>query len=1358
MSRNAACASFVRASLAVVLGSAAMVLWSTAALAAEDKKDDTKQDDDQELAAVQVTGTRIQSPNVTAANPVTSISAEEMRRLGMVNVSDVLTQLVPQNISTYMPTLTGDNQQGRGGGGMEGLDRGSFFIGNTIANLRGLDPTFGTRTLTLIDGRRTVSTSNQADVVDLNTIPSNLLERVDVVTGGASATYGSGAVAGVVNLVLNRRLTGLNLDMDYGVTAAGDGASPHIALSGGTPLFGGKGHILLGGEWQDQHAIRDCAAARDWCAQSRTMFSNTTGATTDPAALLTPLPGFDGLPAHFEMSNVRYSQFAPTGTIYYGDAAVTTDYRFTPDGTDATQYALGYRGGLGTSTINGDGPLATSGTPLEPSNNRKSVFSNFEYDITPSTTAYLQGSYATTYAVNHNTYTQGNYCTRFDTTGTRGTNALAGQTLIFSTATTNGAIAIDTGLPYGAARDSRFGTSAVGNAFAVFLGLVPASAPATTQFSTAYAGNGFSSAAQVASGTAGAAVKGMAFPFYVPVVTSPNGPPAFNFNNNAVGHWVKIKWGTFAPPEGSTGLYSATYPQNQFWVLDSITLINAFDSGTSTVLPQTGRNSYAFLNNLSAAALYQVQNAFGNSTTVGGDASLYGATPCAGYTAIRKVWNPQLAQVTDQKSSTWSTVAGVRGRFGSDWHWESYYQYGSTDSKSTQSNVATNLRLGFAMDAVIDDRKTVAINGQTYSNLTTDVLPDGSHGTYGTPICRITRDGAPVLDTTGRPLSTPQGLASLAAGCKPINVFGNVYTDSQSITSPFLNNYTATYDAAQLQQQAIDYAFVDTASSGGTTLQTLSFTTSGTLWQGWAGPLSGAFTLDLNDNEVDNAGTAGDYYLRSDLNRTWADAFGGKTRTAEGSIEMNMPIITGVDGLNTLSVDAAFREGFYNQKGGAGTTGQTANQKTPNWKFQAEFEPFDWVRFRVTRSEDLRAPGYRDLFLYQPGLPDQLTVTNPWRERTATSTENQTERYGQVQVGNPDLKPEKSNTLTLGLVLRPGGWAQGMTFTADYFNIRVKDGINVPFNANNPVNACWTESGNIAPTYGPDGELVDPGVNGKFDPNNYFCQQLTFSPLLDASGNPVAGSRDLSDITAYTSARPQNGLPYQRRGIDFSLNYNFPLNRAFENLPGSLALTARGSRALESSGVSQFATFGSAAATDPCALKYEQADPQNYTLNNDGSQGTFRVLNVYRCLNLVGQIRSNLFIPGVAATPKWTGNVTASYLYGNLTTTLNARYVGGANFDNTWIDDPSQPGYYTADGRLTNSTVDNNHVDPYLLFSLNGSYDLKVANLKQFQVFGSINNLFNKDPPFTGGGIGGANAGTNDTLGRAYRMGVRLRF
>ncbi len=135
-----------------------------------------------------------------------------------------------------------------------------------------------------------------------------------------------------------------------------------------------------------------------------------------------------------------------------------------------------------------------------------------------------------------------------------------------------------------------------------------------------------------------------------------------------------------------------------------------------------------------------------------------------------------------------------------------------------------------------------------------------------------------------------------------------------------------------------------------------------------------------------------------------------------------------------------------------------------------------------------------------------------------------------------------------------------------------------------------------------------------------------------------------------------------------------------------------------------------------------------------------------------------MFIPGVAASPEWTGTIRASYILGDLTATLSARYIGGAKLDVTWSDDPSSPLYRNAAGQLLNGSVDNNTVKPYFNYSLNGSYNLKVADMKQFQVFGSINNLLNKSPPFTGGGVSGASAQYHDTMGRAYRMGVRLKF
>ncbi|MDQ2642098.1 MAG: TonB-dependent receptor [Pseudomonadota bacterium] len=1322
---------FVRASIAAVLGAATLVGFSAQVVGAE-----ADEEEDVELEEVQVTGTRIQNPNVTSANPITSISGDEMRQLGFVNVADVMTQLVPQNLSTYMPTMVGDDQAGSGGAGVESLERGSFFVGQTIANLRGMDGVFGTRTLTLIDGRRSVSTSNQADVVDMNIIPSNLLQRVDVVTGGASATYGSGAMAGVVNMVLNNRMTGVNVDLDYGVNEAGDGGSPHVSISGGMPLLGGRAHMLVGGEWQDTKAIRNCADARSWCRESRALFSNSTNLGTDPRSLLTPLPGFEDMPARFEMSNVRYSQYSPNGTLYHNNASITSGFRFTDDGSDVdgSRYAYGFRGGVSPpgvtrpSAMNGDGPLVTTDTVMRPSSERKTLFTNFEYNLTETTTLYLQGNYAKTEGLNKNAPTAGTYCARFDAVGTVGTNAPAGTVWNYST----NVAGLVNNLPYldlGRASQFNPGPSGFAPALMQFLNLPSPSSNVTT--GNSYRPSDSSSTGYVLRSPA---ERGVAFPFWIPVDLSPN-YPQFNFNGNAVGRWVRYSFADFVP--GSAN-YTDNY-SNDFWLLESVTLTSNFEGGTNTVLPSLGRNAYAFLNNLSQEALTQVQTAFNNGITAGtgpGIDTLYGATPCNGHTAIRKVWDPQINSYTGNTSETMRVVAGAKGRFGGDWRWDAYYQYGETDSSSFQTNVATNLRLGWALDAVIDDRATLP-NGQANPN-------------FGQPVCRVTRDGVPVLDTQSRPLSQIESLQSLGADCVPINLFGSSFSDP--------------LDAAR-QQAALDYAFVDTASSGTNSLSTLSLSTNGTLWQGWAGPLTGAFGIEIREDKVSNAGTSGDFYLRADLARNWADAFGGKTRVTEGYTEFNLPLISGLEAVNLFSVNLGARYASYDNKGGAGTTGESATQNVFNWKASALFEPFDFVRFRVTRSRDLRAATYRDLFIYQPGVPDGQSVVNPWRERSVTSNENQIERYGQIRVGNANLKPESSDTLTVGVVLSPGGWAQGMRLSVDYYDITVKDAINVPFNALNQVRSCFEESGNRDPVW-VDGQLTDAGERTGFNENSLACQELRFAPLFDNAGNPIPGSRNLEDLESYNAARPQNSLPIWRKGVDATLSYNFPMSRMVESLPGSMALSIRAQRALESRAVrQQTSALGFLTPNpDPCGAAYEAADPRNNTPGYGGfNGGTYfpngLVTNRYTCVDMVGQIRSNVFIPGAAASPKWTGNVTGTYMVGDLTTSLSARYIGGARFDNTWCDtDVECPNYQDAAGRYLSGSVDNNWVEPYVNFSLTGSYNLDVGNMKEFQVFGSINNLFDKSPPFTGGGISGATANFHDTMGRAYRMGVRMKF
>ena len=1325
------CVSFVRASLVAMAATFALTGWSVAQAAAAAEEEDENLE---ELAEVQVTGTRIQNPNVTSANPITSITAEEMRNLGIVNVADALLTLVPQNISSYQPGLVGDIQSTAGGEfgnigtgfgnntqGNNDLDRGSFFIGNTIANLRGMDPSFGTRTLTLVDGRRTVSSSSQADFVDMNSIPTNLLQRMDVVTGGASATYGSGAVAGVVNLVLNSRKEGISVDMSYGVTQRNDGKSPSFSINGGRSFFDGKGHGLLSFEWQKTDPIENCAEARKWCRDSRAMLTNSTSSLIEDnfSSPVVQLPGYEDYPARFQMNNVRYSQFSPYGVIYENNTSVdpanpapTSGIRFTPDGTGIEEFAYGFRGASNQSSVmNGDGPVTTSGYSLRSQNERKIAFANFEYNFTETMTGYMQARYSVTDGYNRNRYTTGNVCARFQTPGVAaiaGGSAKAGDTIYFGTGTIPTDQFVLTIPPYNQPATPGIERNPLWNNanFRLFL-----SEGGTTVPNPISGGLTLRPSTQPNPylGVAAASVEGNDTP------TQP--PPNFNWGPNVV------------PGSAQYVFTKSPNSQSRYWLLVSIQIAADFeDPGVPAVLPSLGRNAYAFLNQLSPEALNAVQSAFNRSPGTGGTnsatAALWGQNPCNGFTAIKKVWNPQVQQYSTSNSKTFSGTMGLKGRFGQDWRWETYYQYGTTDSLSRTYNGTTNLSLNFAIDAVIDDR----------------IMVDGApNPTFGKPVCRITRDGIPQLDTNGVFISDTDGLEALAAGCKPLNIFGD-FSSAPTVWDGL--NMTAA-ELAQMQQDALRYAFKDSASDGTTSLQNLSFSTNGTLWRGWgAGPLTGAFGVDISQNKVDNKGTRGSFYLRSDL-ANWQDSFGGKTRSTEGYSEFNMPLVSGLEGINEWSVNIGARYTDYYNKGGPGTTGASANQGTFNWKFSTVYEPFEWVRLRLTRSRDMRAADYRELFNNSPTLPDQATGRNWWREQTEISTENQTERFGYVRVGNPNLSPEKSNTLTIGMVLSPGGWAQGMRLSADYSTISLVNGIYVPYqfsSAASIIEACWRESGNSDV---PDTDGF--GANLPPDMRLATCKEITFAT--DASGQP-----DYTDVLYVNASRPQNGLTYRQRNVDVSASYSFPLSRLVDTLPGTMSLSIRGSRALEASGIEQTV---SRRVTSTGELNC------NATFNADGILVCNEEL---RRVNLVGQIRSSQSVPGVSARPKWSGNVSATYMMGDFTSTLAARYIGGAHIDNTWCDaDQFERGvcntYMDELGRYLGGSVDRNWVKSYFNFTLSGSYRMDVGNLKKFELYGTVNNLFDKIPPFTGGStLSGASASYHDTMGRQFRMGLRMDF
>jgi iron complex outermembrane recepter protein len=183
-------------------------------------------------AEILVTGSRLTNPNLQQAAPITILSAQDIALTGQVNVENIINEL-PQLI----PSVTAASNNP--GGGV------------STADLRGLGDV---RTLVLVNGRRYVAyDSNQ--VVDLNTIPAALLEKVEVLTGGRSATYGSDAVAGVINFTTKQNFEGVQANANYRLTGEGDGGTFNSSLLVGKNFADGRGNITLYGDYTNRKGI-----------------------------------------------------------------------------------------------------------------------------------------------------------------------------------------------------------------------------------------------------------------------------------------------------------------------------------------------------------------------------------------------------------------------------------------------------------------------------------------------------------------------------------------------------------------------------------------------------------------------------------------------------------------------------------------------------------------------------------------------------------------------------------------------------------------------------------------------------------------------------------------------------------------------------------------------------------------------------------------------------------------------------------------------------------------------------------------------------------------------------------------------
>lgn len=349
-----------------LLSGAALALM-TAASAYAQPQTAPAADDAETVEAVIVTGSRAVKDGSRAPTPVTVVSGEQLQKASPGQLGEAVTQL---------PGFRGSSRPSTGNVSATGPNSGSFL------NLRNLG---AQRTLVLIDGRR-AAPSALSGATDINLLPQELVKRVDVVTGGASAAYGSDAVAGVVNFILDSEFTGVKGLVQGGVSTHGDARSEKATLSFGQDWADGRGHVLLSGSYFHTPGLQSLND-RDWSAQG-------WGTITDPAN-----------PTKLLIRSNLNSSLTSRGGVIVTSAAGTAA---PANALSGIQFLSGggvsaFNTGSLRSTLNqigGDGarPL----TNLSAAITTESLFGRVSYDLSSNLKVYAQGQYG----ASHNRYNQ----------------------------------------------------------------------------------------------------------------------------------------------------------------------------------------------------------------------------------------------------------------------------------------------------------------------------------------------------------------------------------------------------------------------------------------------------------------------------------------------------------------------------------------------------------------------------------------------------------------------------------------------------------------------------------------------------------------------------------------------------------------------------------------------------------------------------------------------------------------------------------------------------------------------------------------------------------------------------------------
>ncbi len=337
--------------------------------------------------AIVVTGSRIRQPNLESANPIAVVTGAEIFQTGGISVGDLLNEL-PQLRSTF-------SQQ-----------NSTRFLGTRGLNLLDLRGLGTQRTLVLVNGRRHVGSDvlSNGVSVDTNTIPSDLVERIDIVTGGASAVYGSDAIAGVVNFILKDDFEGVQLRGQSGISRYGDAGNQFVSLTAGKNFADGRGNVAVNLEY---------ARSSDFYASGRPYLdTNDAFLIVESDAPGSPNGAAGGFDRYY-YRDIRSTTISLGGMVAAypnpttapcgrgGGTAFTCAFLFQPDGSLIAQ--TGDRNGLGPTGpfIGGNGYTGREGKliALSPQLQRYSANMMAHFEISPAFVPFIEAKYVRSEAV-----------------------------------------------------------------------------------------------------------------------------------------------------------------------------------------------------------------------------------------------------------------------------------------------------------------------------------------------------------------------------------------------------------------------------------------------------------------------------------------------------------------------------------------------------------------------------------------------------------------------------------------------------------------------------------------------------------------------------------------------------------------------------------------------------------------------------------------------------------------------------------------------------------------------------------------------------------------------------------------------